>query len=128
MWVQRHILTFGGDPTKVTVYGGGGSVTGQMIMYGEVSNPPFGAAVAKHPWWQSYSNDSLLEIQYSGQLSATNCTNLACLRSLPEDTLATASQTTYTKVYVDSLYKYGSFYYGPSIDGDNNTRPSFQRI
>jgi len=49
MWVQRHILTFGGDPTKVTVYGGGGSVTGQMIMYGEVSNPPFGVAVAKHP-------------------------------------------------------------------------------
>ncbi|XTI86002.1 hypothetical protein V2W45_298722 [Cenococcum geophilum] len=91
-------------------------------------NPPFRAAVAEYPWWQSYSNDSLLEIQYSGLLSATNSTNLACFRSLPEDTLDTASQTIYTKVYVDGLYKYGSFYYGPSIDGDNNARPSFQRI
>jgi len=91
-------------------------------------NPPFKAAVAEYPWWQSYSNDSLLEIQYSGLFSATNSTNLACFRSLPEDTLDTASQTIYTKVYVDDLYKYGSFYYGPSIHSDNNARPSFQRI
>jgi carboxylesterase type B len=47
-WVQRNIHAFGGDPGKVTIWGGsagGGSVTDQLIMYGGASNPPFRAAI-----------------------------------------------------------------------------------
>lgn len=47
-WVQRNVARFGGDPAKVTIWGGsagGGSVTCQMIYEGGVRNPPFRAAI-----------------------------------------------------------------------------------
>ncbi|RDW82841.1 hypothetical protein BP6252_03953 [Coleophoma cylindrospora] len=119
-WVQRNIAKFGGDPKKVTVAGasaGGGSVTAQMIMYGGVSNPPFRAAIAEYPWWQSYHNDTVLEAQYQQLLTTSKCSNLQCLRSLPEVDLANAIQRTFNLGYVAGLYGYGDFYYGPSVDG-----------
>jgi carboxylesterase type B len=48
-WVQKHIATFGGDPTQVTIIGGsagGGSVSLQMILNGGATSPPFRSAIA----------------------------------------------------------------------------------
>lgn len=49
-WVRRHIGAFGGDPDRVTIWGGsagGGSVTSQLMLYGGSDpNPPFAAAIA----------------------------------------------------------------------------------
>jgi carboxylesterase type B len=56
-WVQRNICAFGGDPLKVTIIGssaGGGSVMTQMLLYDDITNPPFRAAIAEYQWWQSY--------------------------------------------------------------------------
>jgi len=47
-WIQRHTSAFGGDPEKVTIWGGsagGGSITNQLILYGGNSTPPFRAAI-----------------------------------------------------------------------------------
>jgi carboxylesterase type B len=61
-WVRRNIAKFGGDPEKVTIWGGsagGGSVTAQMMMYGGEKNPPFRNAVGEYPWWQPYHGEAV---------------------------------------------------------------------
>lgn len=137
MWVQRHIDKFGGDASKVTIIGGsagGGSVMNQMILYGGVSNPPFRAVMAgsfsaprstfslfmemiEYPWWQPFHDDLTQERQYRLLLKATSCGDIDCLRRIPADKLASASQSTFETGYADGYYGYGDFFYGPSVDG-----------
>ncbi|KAG8631603.1 hypothetical protein KVT40_000743 [Elsinoe batatas] len=122
-WVERNIRAFGGDPTKITITGGsagGGSVMNQMILYGGDDSPPFRGVISEYPWWQPYHNDTILGDQYRQVLTASNCTDLNCLRSIPSDVLNAASQTAQRVGYQSNpkYYGYGDFYYGPAVDGD----------
>ena len=119
-WVQRNIRAFGGDPSKVTIWGGsagGGSVTYQLIAGGGYDDPPFRAAIAEYPWWQPFLNASAQERQYSTALQLSNCSDLNCLRSLPSETLATLSQADQNATYPGPGYGYGVYWYGPVVDG-----------
>ncbi|KAL6834309.1 Alpha/Beta hydrolase protein [Trichoderma sp. SZMC 28015] len=117
-WVQRHISSFGGDPAQVTIDGGsagGGSVYHQLLWNGGEADPPYRAAIVEYPWMPNMLNTSQLELQYRQVLTASKCINISCLRDLSAEEFNTAQQ----KVLASATYAFGTFYFGPTIDGIN---------
>lgn len=120
-WVQRHITAFGGDPSKITIWGasaGGGSVTYQLMAAGGFGVPPFRAAIAEYPWWQPLLNSSTQEIQYNSALQASGCDDVNCLRRLSSEDLAAVGQVDLNSSYPGTGNGYGTFWFGPVVDGE----------
>ncbi|KAF5020563.1 hypothetical protein F66182_7395 [Fusarium sp. NRRL 66182] len=119
-WIRENMAAFGGDPSKVTIWGqsaGAASVGAQILAYNGRDDKLFRATILESGSPIPLASQSdLAENLYSLLLKNTSCSSLACLRSLPFAQLDKALNSTALAGW------------NPKIDGDFVTRHASEQL
>ncbi|KAH9970731.1 Alpha/Beta hydrolase protein [Lactifluus volemus] len=120
-WVQKYICAFGGDPTKVLIWGeSAGAISAALHMVTNNGNPE---GLFRGAFMQSGSPPSTGDITlgqpfYDDLVNSTGCSGssdtLSCLRTVPYATLKAAMDATPSFLGFRSL----SLVWKPRVDGD----------
>ncbi|KAK4232043.1 putative cholinesterase [Podospora fimiseda] len=111
-WVKQNIASLGGDPDRVTIFGqsAGAASVRALIASPKAKNKFSGAILLSNlgglgygtTYSKYYTIDEQFSVAASQILSATNCTDVDCLRSVPAHTLTQLGGARY--LVVDGTY------------------------